>query len=449
MNRAGRLLLGSVILLGFLGWAGHVATTTHTANAHPLWILRQELLNLSGLLAIGMMSLAVFMAARPAWLERPLHGLDQMYRLHKWAGIWAGILALGHWLMKEVVGDILKASIGRAGKPPKETILATLEPARDLAKDVGEWGFYILLAMLALALWQRFPYRPWRLLHRAMPILYLALVFHAVMWAPSTYWRQPLGLLLALLFGFGIYGSVLALKGAIGRRRRVVGSIAAIEQPMPGVVSVRCRLADGWPGHRPGQFVFVTFDAGEGAHPFTIASADRGDRSIDLSIKALGDYTRGLADRLQVGQAVQVEGPYGRFQLDRVNRKTRQIWIAGGIGITPFLAWLDSLQQQPSQAPTAELHYCTRDREGDPFVARLEALCANLPMVRLRVHGDKQGEMLDAGQLRLTDAERARQRTEIWFCGPSGLAEKLQRELAALRRTDVGVSFRQEAFAMR
>jgi len=403
------------------------------------------MLNLSGLLAIAMMSLATFLAARPAWLERPLGGLDRMYRTHKWAGILAAGFAIGHWFTKEIVGDILKASIGREGKLPKEKFTGLLEVLRDLAKDMGEWGFYILLLMLALALWKRLPYRPWRFLHQAMPVLYLALAFHAVLWAPTDYWRQPLGALLALLVGAGVYGSVLALAGHIGRQRQASGTIAAIERPAPDVVGVRCKLDAGWRGHRPGQFAFITFDAQEGAHPFTIASADRGDGTVDFQIKALGDYTRGLADRLQPGQAVKVEGPYGRFHIARLNRRARQVWIAGGIGVTPFLAWLESLQARPADAPAAELHYCTRDRVSDPFVARLESLCATLPSVRLQVHGDRQGEALDTKRM-LTAQDEGRH-AEIWFCGPQGLAEKLKQELRSL--LPGRFSFHQEAFEMR
>ncbi len=448
MNRASRWLLGSVILLGVLGWAGHISMADYPANAHPWWIARQELLHLSGLLAISLMSLSMLLAARPAWLERPLNGLDQMYRLHKWAGIGAGVFALAHWLMKEVVGDFLKASIGRAGKLHKEKLTGLLDPMRDLAKDMGEWGFYILLAMLLLALWKSFPYRPWRKLHKAMPVLYLALVFHAVMWAPSAYWQQPVGMLLALLLGAGVYGSVQALRGAIGRQRQVSGTLIAIEQASVDVLSLRCQLS-GWPGHRAGQFAFLTFDSNEGAHPFSMASADRGNGIIEFQIKALGDYTRNLAARLQVGQALIAEGPYGRFQLGRIQQQAQQIWIAGGIGITPFLAWLESLQAQPDLVPAAELHYCTRNRDSDsdPFVDRLKTLCAALPNVTLYIYGDQQGENLNAAQLPLIFGKQVK---EIWFCGPKGLAEKLKHELDKLAAMHVShLRFHQEAFEMR
>lgn len=239
--------------------------------------------------------------------------------------------------------DLLKSTVGRGGRIRKDDFSAFAEPVRDLGEGLGEWAFYALLALLAFTLWKHFSYRLWRPLHRAMPVLYLLLAFHSVVLAPAGYWNKPIGLLLAILLTGGTLASVLSLTGRIGRGRQVSGSVLSVDNPSPEIVEVRCRLDEGWRGHRPGQFVFVTFDSSEGAHPFTIASADLGDRTITFAIKALGDYTRRLSRDLVAGSRVRVEGPYGRFELSRINPRARQIWIAGGIGITPFLAWLESL----------------------------------------------------------------------------------------------------------
>ena len=56
-----------------------------------------------------------------------------------------------------------------------------------------------------------------------------------------------------------------------------------------------------------------------------------------FSIKGLGDYTRRLPKQLFPGQMVTVEGPYGRF--DFRGDCPRQLWLAGGIGITPLPAF--------------------------------------------------------------------------------------------------------------
>lgn len=439
-----KILLGLLLAIVAVAWGMDVLATGGSSGGTLPWVIRQEVLYLSGLLSMALMSLAMFLSTRPAWLETPLGGMDRVYRTHKWAGILAVSFAVVHWLVEEVVGDILKAMVGREGRIPKEQFTGFLEVMRDLAKDMGEWAFYVVLAMLAITLWKRFPYKTWRLTHLAMPVIYLMLALHAVMLAPTDYWAQPVGILLATLIAGGIYGALHSLVGRVGRKRQVNGAIVALEQPAPDVLTVRCQLGNGWRGHRPGQFAFVTFDAKEGAHPFTIASADRDDRTITFQIKTLGDYTRTLGNRLEIGQAVKVEGPYGRFDMARQDTNAQQIWIAGGIGVTPFLAWLDSLQQTPSQV-SADLHYCTRDRANDPFVARLEASCAAVPGIRLHIHGAQQGETLSAADV--AAAQTGSRRSEIWFCGPQGLAEKLKHELGRIGQGRF--RFHQEAFEMR
>ncbi|MBI4984893.1 MAG: ferric reductase-like transmembrane domain-containing protein [Rhodocyclales bacterium] len=435
--------LAGLLALVTLAWGWDVLTGGAAGGALP-WALRQEALHLTGLYAIALMSLAMMLATRPAWLERPLGGMDRVYRLHRRAGILAVAAAAAHWLI-EMADDVVKAWVGREGRAPKEAYDGLLEALRKLAEDMGEWALYGVLAMLALTLWRRFSYRRWRHLHQAMPLLYLMLAFHAALLAPPDYWRQPVGVLLALLLAGGTLAGAVALAGRIGAARRAHGTIASIASPAADVAEVTCRLDARWQGHRPGQFAFVSFDAEEGAHPFTIASADRGDRRVTFQIKALGDYTRGLAQRLRPGQAVHVEGPYGRFDLARRNPDAQQIWIAGGIGITPFLAWLESLQDRPQQAPAADLHYCTRDRAGDAFVPRLAALCAALPRLRLYVHSAQSGEFLTAAALAAAgdDARPA----DVWFCGPQGLADSLREGLQRAWRGRL--RFHQEAFAMR
>lgn len=438
-----KTILALIITVVSLAWGWGVLVVGTPAGA-PWWVVRQEALYLSGLLSIAMLSVAMLLATRPTWLEGPLGGMDRIYRTHRWAGILAGAFAAMHWLI-ELSSSVLKALIGRAGRVPKESYLGVLEVLRDLAKDMGEWAIYALLAMLLITLWKRFPYRPWRFLHQAMPALYLMLACHAVLLAPAIYWTQPAGWLLAALITGGVYGSIVALSGRIGHSRQFQGEIVAVDRSSSAVVAVRCRLHQRWPGHRAGQFAFIRFDDREGQHPFTIASADHGDRELSFEIKALGDYTRSLGKRLQAGQPVCVEGPYGRFDIARQDRQAQQIWIAGGIGVTPFLAWLESLQERPADAPAAELHYCTRDRVDDPFVTRLTALCASLPAIRLQVHGSRQGEELTAEML-ATGKDPSR-RAEVWFCGPQGLATALHDGLQRIWRG--GLRFQQEAFTLR
>jgi len=54
---------------------------------------------------------------------------------------------------------------------------------------------------------------------------------------------------------------------------------------------------------------FITFHAGESAHPFTILSTWQVDGQFLFLLKALGDYTQTLASNLKLGDVVEIEGP--------------------------------------------------------------------------------------------------------------------------------------------
>ena len=92
----------------------------------------------------------------------------------------------------------------------------------------------------------------------------------------------------------------------------------------------------------PGQFVVLSFGGVDGweRHPFSVASAPS-ERRLEVSVKAAGDYTRDLVGRLKPGTPAKAVGPFGGFDYRRGG--PNQVWIAGGIGITPFMSWIRSL----------------------------------------------------------------------------------------------------------
>lgn len=419
------------------------------------WRLRQHAIYLSGLWSIGLMSLAMLLALRLPLLERPLGGMDQVYRLHKWAGIGAGVTAIVHWGAKES-GGAIKALWGKAGRPAHDAVLPWFTDARGFAKDLGEWALYLLLAMVLITLWQRLlPYKRWRIVHRAMPLLYLALVVHAVALTPLAFWALPLGALLGSLLALGSAAALCSLSGRVGRQRSHAARIDRVQllgdSAAGAPLEVICAMPPLWPGHRAGQFVFARFHRGEGAHPFTIASAPgalgcsaQGEPLLRLVIKPLGDYTRTLHRRLHAGQSVQLEGPYGRF--DAQGRAGRQqVWVAAGVGVTPFLALLEARQPAaPGAARDAapvQMHYCTRDARSDALLPRLRTLCAGaLPPVTLTVYSEAQGQRLQP-----RDLESGAAPIDLWFCGPSGLGEALHEHARGGRPWRL----HRESFAMR
>lgn len=332
-------LVGLILLLSGL-W---LAADPVWSEAFAIFSFRTAMLNYTGILAIGAMSVAMLLALRPRGrIESFFGGLDKSYRLHKWLGITALVMAIAHWLWVEAVKwavgwGWLERPARKGARPVYEGLQAWLSSQRGLAEDVGEWAFYAAVVMIGLALIKRFPYRYFFKTHRWLAVVYLVLVYHSVVLMKFSYWTQGIGPVMAVLLAGGSLAALVSLTRRVGQTRRAVAVVDEVEYHADNqVLRVAMTLQSRWPGHQAGQFAFVTLDPREGPHPFTMSSAWKDDGKMFFLIKALGDYTQTLPSKVKVGDVAQVEGPYGRFSFQ--GRHRRQIWVAGGIGITPFIA---------------------------------------------------------------------------------------------------------------
>ncbi len=415
-------------------------------QGHGFWPLRTTMVHYSGILAMGAMSVAMLLAMRPVRIERFFDGLDKTYRLHKWLGISALVLGTLHWgwarIPKWLVGwGWLERPARKNAAQSADTFYGYLHSLRGFAEGIGEWAFYAAALLLVLALSKRVPYRWFFKSHRLLALAYLVLVVHSSILLPPAYWESAVGPLMILLMLAASVAAGVSLTRRVGRRHQVVGRIDELHYHRDNhVLRVGIDLDGPWPGHLAGQFAFVTFDAQEGPHPFSICSAWHNDGKLAFSIKGLGDYTRSLPERLRIGNPVTVEGPYGCF--DFRGSKPQQIWIAGGIGIAPFIARLQAL------APTrgggnVTLFYSTSapDRQ---FIERIRQLAAQA-RVQLHVLVTHQDGRLTPERMRQLAPQW--KRCDIWFCGPAGFARDLRDDLQ--ERGLPPEDFHQELFNMR
>jgi predicted ferric reductase len=447
-----KLTLWSILALLSALWLLAEPQVFQPAN---FFALRESMVQYSGVLAMGAMSVAMLLALRPRWPEGWLGGLDKMYRLHKWLGITALVVSVVHWLWSQgpkwAVGFGWLGRRARGERPvlenPVEQFLMSL---RGSAEGIGEWAFYAAVLLIALALIRLFPYRLFYKIHRLLAAVYLVLVFHSVVLTEFGYWTTPVGVVMAVLMLAGTYAAVIALLNRVGAARQVEGKIVSL-QYYPGVrvLETEIDVPQGWPGHKAGQFAFATSDPSEGAHPYTIASAwNDKDRRIRFVTKELGDHTRRLREKLRVGQTVKIEGPYGCFDFD--NGQPRQIWIGGGIGITPFIAGMQRIAQVRHSHPGADrfpvidLFHTTTDYD-ETAIGKLKA-DAEAAAIRLHVLVDARDGRLTGDRIR--DAVPEWRNASIWFCGPAGFGEALRNDFAA-QGLPVTQRFHQELFAMR
>lgn len=67
-------------------------------EGNTFFAVRSIAVNYSGVLAMGVMSIAMILALRPVALEPLFGGMDKAYRLHKWLGIAGLSIGVVHWL---------------------------------------------------------------------------------------------------------------------------------------------------------------------------------------------------------------------------------------------------------------------------------------------------------------------------------------------------------------
>jgi len=129
--------------------------------------------------------------------------------------------------------------------------------------------------------------------------------------------------------------------------------------------------------------------------------------------------SRFLHETMQPGDLLEISAPGNYFPLARHARK--HLLIAGGIGITPFLAQMATLQHDGT---AYELHYAFRDRSDGPF---WEQICdEHGPHVRFYVSGE--------GVRLSPSAILARQPlgTHVYICGPHSLISAVSAAAAEL-----------------
>ena len=409
-------------------------------------VWRLALINYSGIIAMGVMSVALLLALRPVLFAPVLGSIDKMYRLHRWLGLTGLVMIILHWLLTQVTGWLMHwFSSGRTGLIDTSeltvTIISALQSQRGLAQALGGWAFYAAVALIVLALVKQFPYRYFFKTHRLLAVVYLLLVFHALVLMKLNYWASSIAGLMVLLMTAGSVAALIILVRKQGHSRQVVG---VIEEVIPHkdnhVLEVAIQIKGRWSGHEVGQFAFVTMGDKERAHPFSISSVWNEDAHSLFLHMELGDYTRSLPFRLKVGDVVKVEGPYGQF--DFSGDKPRQIWVGSGIGMTPFIARMKKLAQQPD-GKSIDLFYTTNKRD-EEAIKRLRQSAAEAN-VRLYVLVESYDGRLDAG--RIAQAVPEWKQGDVWFCGPAGFARDLRRGFIAkgLAPDD----FHQELFTVR
>lgn len=131
-----------------------------------------------------------------------------------------------------------------------------------------------------------------------------------------------------------------------------------------------------------------------------------------------------MHDNLRAGQEIEISPPRNNFEL--CEDAPLSVFIAGGIGVTPFIPMMTRLNELGRRW---RLHYCVRTRERAAFVSEIEKLvAAGQGEARFNFDEEPGGSMLDLDQVIADLPEGA----HTYCCGPSGMLHAYQKAAANL-----------------
>jgi predicted ferric reductase len=382
---------------------------------------------LTALLGTYLALIQLVLMGRSPWLDEAF-GMDRLAWAHRWLGFATVWLIGAHGVLTTIgyaTGD------GRGVIDEAATLLLTYPYV--LWATAG-FGLFVLVAVTSLrAARRRLSYETWFWLHW-YAYLAIALAFLHQLFTGADFIHDQL----AALYWIGLYVLTVALvlvfrlgqPAWTSLRHRL--RVAAVRHEGPGVVSIYLtgreldRLAV-----RSGQyfvFRFLTLDGWWRGHPYSLSSAPNG-RWLRITVKALGDGSTRIG-RIPVGTRVFVEGPYGILTGIRRTRR-RVTLIAGGIGIVPLRALLESLPARPG-----DLTLLYRASHHDDLVFRdeLEQLAKHRGAKIHYLVGHRRdhptGDPLDRAAIARLVPRIADQ--DVFVCGPTGLIESVERHLRDL-----------------
>ena len=355
-------------------------------------------------------------------VERLFGGLERMYDVHRRNGQIAFLLLLAHVVLVLTSRATISTS----------TALDLLRPGAGWTVVAGVLAFAGMIVAIFLTLYVPVGHELFVYVQRSFGIVFLGATYHVFTTNGALEDAAALNVYMASLATLGVaafvYRSVLGSLLVRRRKYRVAGVNRLDEFVTEVVMEPRDRPLE----FEPGQFLFVNFREPFSEqfspflrnqfHPFSITSAPD-ERTLRITVKAVGDYTRALRT-LEAGAESVVEGPYGSFSSGGLPNQ-RQIWIAGGIGVTPFLSIARSLN---GSGRDIDFYYCVEHAPEAHFLDELRAIEREREDFRVVVVPRDTDGFLTAQRVAREHEDLGS--ADVLVCGPPAMIDSLRPQLA-------------------
>lgn len=379
----------------------------------------------AGVLGYSWLMLQLLLSARLKWIEKGI-GLDRLLVFHRTMAPVSLVLLLSHVLVKFLYYPLSLQKL--SGTLAYIGFLLAGVAAMILMGSAGKSGIGKAIRSFVYQRLNR-QYQDVKAVHNLTFLLAVIMFFHVISSSLAQYTPLLKIYFIALfLIGAASYGYHKFIRPA---RFDPVYRVEELDQPADHITSIRFSLEKGRAvQHLPGQFAFFRFldkFPGPEEHPFTISDME----TPGITVKALGDFTSALPN-VKVGSLVKINGPYGVFSYRFLRREVPLVFIAGGIGITPFLSMCRGLQMDGDTRRPLLLWNVSRQKD---FV-HLEELSARCRMEQIVEYPDgtwtgHKGR-LDRAVLEELVPTDLLSSAVFFLCGPPPMMKSLRKSLADL-----------------
>ncbi len=210
--------------------------------------------------------------------------------------------------------------------------------------SIGILSFYLfIIIMVSSVLYKKISYIIWQYLHIIIYVLFFFSLYHAVN-IGSDSGQLPIRLLYLIAFVSISVGMIYRTYYKIKQRTQKKFYLKNIKWETKDTYTLTLESKKNIM-FKAGQFFFIRLKRKGiyARHPIS-ASSSPNEENLKFTIKLKGRFTK-VASNLNIGEEIIVEGPFGIFTIeDTIGRDKNKnlVFIAGGVGITPFLSIIKS-----------------------------------------------------------------------------------------------------------
>lgn len=395
-------------------------------------VWNRYVVQICGLLGITFLTLNFILATRIRFIENWFGGLDRLFLYHKQSGRIGFVLIWAHPFF-QIVKSITDISL----------IKLYFLPTGSLEYALGILSLYLFTLLIILTVAVKLPYHIWKYTHKLMIVAFVLGGIHTYLIKSdvSDFAVLRIWILGLVILGIASYIYREFIYETFGPSYDYI--IEKVDT-LNAITEVYLKPVGEKMNFESGQFAFFSFKNSNKVtpeyHPYSMSSDPKAS-NLRISAKVLGDHTQRLKD-LEPGIKTKVIGAYGRFNQKFIPEKANEVWLAGGIGVTPFLSMLNTVNLNKKIA----FIYTCKNKDEAVYENEIKNKAKNYSNFEVYFHYSDSDNYLTAEKIKSLVSFELNSNVNILICGPKAMMRSLKKQFKSIGIKSNNIIFEDFAF---